>query len=178
MCIRDSPQDFECESCIQAKLTRVPLPKTVSCRERERTWQADIYQCMGTGVHSIPPQAALFELRWSHRPIFVVRSNRSLRPCLVGASSPKITPCLIWGLGGASTMPRLAPSPPPPPATTTRTPSLTTATTRIAFPMRTALPALRVPTCTDHIPHVPPTSCAPHPHLDPALARTLSRLQQ
>jgi hypothetical protein len=35
MSIRDSPQDFECESCIQAKLTRAPLPKMVSRRERE-----------------------------------------------------------------------------------------------------------------------------------------------
>jgi transposase InsO family protein len=35
MSIRDSPQDFECESCIQAKLTCAPLPKTVSRRERE-----------------------------------------------------------------------------------------------------------------------------------------------
>jgi transposase InsO family protein len=35
MSIRDSPQDFECESCIQAKLTRAPLPKTVSHWERE-----------------------------------------------------------------------------------------------------------------------------------------------
>jgi hypothetical protein len=33
--VRDSPQDFECESCIQVKLTRAPLPKMESRQERE-----------------------------------------------------------------------------------------------------------------------------------------------
>jgi hypothetical protein len=101
--------------------------------------------------------STFFELRWSHRPIFVVRSNRSLRPCLIGASSPKITPHLVWGLVGALTVPPLAPLPlparprsPPPP---------------LALPFRCAQPspALRLPTCTAHIPRVPPTSCTPRP---------------
>ena len=34
MLIKESPQDFECEPCIQAKMTRTPLPKMVSRRER------------------------------------------------------------------------------------------------------------------------------------------------
>jgi hypothetical protein len=63
------------------------------------------------------------------------------------------------------------------PLATARTPSLATATTRIAFLMRTALPR-QAPDV--HGPHtrVPPTSCAPRPRLDPALARTLSHSQQ
>jgi hypothetical protein len=33
MSIKDSPKDLECDACIQAKQTRAPLPKTVSCRD-------------------------------------------------------------------------------------------------------------------------------------------------
>ena len=108
--------------------------------------------------------STFFELRWSHIPIFVVDSNRSLRPCLAGALSPKIMLRLLWGLVGASTVPPLAlarqrhrpqspgTTPARPPLArhartphhapsrrarrTCRSPSLTTATTRIAFPTR------------------------------------------
>jgi hypothetical protein len=116
----------------------------------------------------VSPQEALFSN--SERSITTYNENGSVRPHLAGASItqndavPRLGP--RRGLDRASTCPCL-PLPLPLPAIAGTPPSLATATIRIPFPMRTALPALRLPTCA-HI-HLDPRHahfvCTPHLHL-------------
>jgi hypothetical protein len=113
----------------------------------------------------------------SERPITTYNENGSVRPHLAGASitqndaAPHLGP--RRGLDHASTC-SYSPLPLPLPAIASTPPSLATATIHIPFPMCTALPTLRLPTCA-HIPLDPhhahfmctPHLCLPHPRPRP-----------
>ncbi|KAF8447267.1 hypothetical protein L210DRAFT_3641225 [Boletus edulis BED1] len=130
-------------------------------------------------VHDVtqycPPQAALFSNSDGLTDLFSI-------PCLAGASSPKTTLCLVWGLVGASTVPPLAlachrhrPQLPARPRLARRARTLSRASRRARHACRS--PSLATATARIAAPHRP-TSCAPRPCPCPVLARTSSHSQK